>query len=269
MGDKLKNAEQIFFDLDKIPFLSIVLVLASAFLLTYILKKYLPSLAEKLPPKFRYYILPLGPILRVLIIIGAIFVVIPMFIRPSLQNFVAIFGSVGLALGFAFKDFASSLIAGIIALYEQPYRVGDRVTIDGIYGEVVAINLRSLKILTYEDTAVTIPHSRIWNDSIQNANDGSREQMCVADFYLKPDHDPGKIKAILRDVAVSSPFTLLKRPIAVVVKEQPWATHYKIKAYPVDGRDEFLYISDLTLKGRQALSEIGAEFAQAVYTPQK
>ncbi|MEW6708746.1 MAG: mechanosensitive ion channel domain-containing protein [Candidatus Riflebacteria bacterium] len=256
------NAE-IFQRFDEISFLSIFLIVFAALLLNYLVKRTLPELAEKLPPRFRYYLLPMVPLCRLCIMLVTVISIVPLVVRPTLQNLVAIFGAVGLALGFAFKEYASSLIAGIIAIYEQPYRVGDRVTIDGIYGEVQEINLRSVRLLTNEDTVVTIPHSKIWNESIQNANDGSREQLCVADFFIKPGHDAVVVRSILRDVALTSPFTQFRRPVRVSVRERPWGTQYRIKAYPVDGRDEFSYISDLTVKGRVALERLGVGFAVA------
>lgn len=259
--DVAKGAELIFQEFEKIPFFYIGLVLLTGFLLTVFVRRALPFVVEKLPPRFRHFFLPLVPLLRLLVMVVVVLLIIPTIVRPSLQNIVAIFGTVGLALGFAFKDFASSLIAGIIAIYEQPYRVGDRVTIDGVYGEVQAINLRSLKLITPDDTAVTIPHNKIWNSSILNSNDGSREQQCVADFYLSPGHDSSKVRNLLRDVALASPYTLFRRPVVVMVHERPWGTHYRIKAYPADGRDEFAYVSDLTVKGRTALSRMGIDFA--------
>lgn len=262
MGSELKETgELIFQNFDQIPFLSIVLIIVLAFFLNSLVRKGMPLLVENLPPRFRYYLLPMTPICRLLIMLFAVVSIVPLIIRPSLQNFVAIFGTVGLALGFAFKDFASSIIAGIIAIYEQPYRVGDRVMIDGVYGEVQSINLRSLKLVTPEDNAVTIPHSKIWNETIQNANDGSREQLCVAEFFVKPGHNSAQVRALLRDVALASPYTQFRRPVRVVVSEKAWGTRYRIKAYPVEGRDEFAYVSDLTVKGRAALNRLSISFA--------
>lgn len=261
MNKELAASEQIFRDLDQIPVLYIIVLIAIAFVLTSLAKRGIPALARLLPPRFSYYLLPMIPICRLIITAGTLILLVPTVIEPTMQNLIAFFGAVGLALGFAFKDFASSLIAGIIAVYEQPYRVGDRVTIDGIYGEVQAINLRSLKLITPDDNAVTIPHNCIWNNSIQNANDGFREQQCVTMFYLQPDHDAEEVRQILRDVALTSPYTQFSRPLRVSLQEKPWATCYKIRSYPIDGHDEFAYISDLTSRGKSALREAGFKFA--------
>lgn len=255
------TTEQIFRNFEQIPFLHIAILIAVASFLTGMVRRLIPALAGMLPPRFSYYLLPIIPICRLLITATTLLLLVPTVIKPTMQNFIAFFGAVGLALGFAFKDFASSLIAGIIALYEQPYRVGDRVTINGTYGEVKAINLRALKLVTPDDDIVTIPHNCIWSGSIKNANDGSREQQCSALFYLQPDHEPEKVRAILRDVAITSAYTQFSRPVRVNLREFAWGTQYRIRAYPVDGHDEFTYISDLTSRGKSALMEAGIKFA--------
>ena len=95
----------------------------------------------------------------------------------------AVTGTIALTLGFAFKDYASSVIAGIFALFETPYRVGDRVQIGEHYGEVVNYRLRFIRLRTPDDNIVTIPHNKAWTDAISNANDGALEAQVVTDFY--------------------------------------------------------------------------------------
>ena len=85
-----------------------------------------------------------------------------LFLNLSQDNLLAVTGTVAVALGFAFKDYASSVIAGIIGLFEAPYRVGDRVQIEEFYGEVVSYGLRGVRLRTPDDNIVTIPHNKIW-----------------------------------------------------------------------------------------------------------
>ncbi len=169
----------------------------------------------------------------------------------------------GLALGFAFKDYVSSLIAGIVTLYEKPYRQGDWVEISGTYGEIRSIGMRALKLVTPDDTVVTIPHMKIWDASVFNANDGQRELQVAADFYLHPDHDGREVQRRLQDVAYTSPFLHQGRPVAVVASEKPWGTHYRLKAYPMEGRDQFQFATDMTVRGKAVLRRMGVRFAEA------
>ena len=101
----------------------------------------------------------------------------------------ALVASVGLALAFALKDFASSVAAGLVTILEHTYQSGDWIEVDGAYGEVKKVGLRAVHIVTPDDTEVIIPHSCLWTSSIHNATSGNRSLLCVADFYLNPDHD--------------------------------------------------------------------------------
>ena len=85
---------------------------------------------------------------------------VSLWINLSSANVFALGGTVAVALGFAFKDFASSIVAGLLALYESSYRVGDRIQIGGFYGEVVGFGLRSVRLQTPDDNIVTIPPRR-------------------------------------------------------------------------------------------------------------
>jgi small-conductance mechanosensitive channel len=185
-------------------------------------------------------------------------------VNPTFESLVALLGAAGLAIGFAFRDYLSSLIAGIVTIYERPYRPGDWISVDGTYGEVLSVGLRALRMVTPDDTVVIIPHQVLWTSSIHNANDGKRDLMCVTDFFLHPNHDAKLARQLLREVALTSPFLNLERPVAVVLAEKPWGTHYRLKAYPMDSRDQFQFTSDLTVRGKQILAAIGA---QAVLVP--
>jgi hypothetical protein len=98
---------------------------------------------------------------------------------------------------------------------------------------------------------------------LRNANSGSRKLQCVTDFYLHPQHDAVQVKQALMDVALTSPFLQIPIPVTVIVQEKPWGTHYRLKAYPVDPRDQFQFITDLTIRGKAAISGLGAVYAVA------
>ena len=232
-----------------------------------LVERLVPRLANRLPARLRMYLLPSIPVFRLAILIITLAMIVPMVIQTSLQNLIAILGFTAVALGFAFKDYISSLIAGIVAIYERPYRVGDWVTIDGAYGEVQSLSLRALRLFTPDDTVVSIPHIKIWTTNIFNGNDGNRNLLCVAHFYVDPDHDAARARQKLHDVALTSPYLDINHPIRVIVQEQPWGTHYQLKSYPLDSREQFQFISDLTVRGKDALAKMGVKPAEALPAP--
>ncbi|MEQ9411414.1 MAG: mechanosensitive ion channel [Fuerstiella sp.] len=264
MADDKVTADEvsrILRDWNEIRLFEAIVVLAAGFALTMAIKWTVPRLAERLPDRYRFWVLPWEPILRVVVLLLLLAYVIPLFIHPAPENLLAIFGALAVAIGFAFKDYTSSLIAGVVALYERPYRTGDWIRIEDTYGEVRSLNLRTVQILTPDDTIVAVPHSKMWTTAIYNANSGQRELMCVADFYLHPDHDGKQVRERLFDVALASPYLQIGRPPLIVAADLPWGTHYRLKAYPIDGRDQFAFITDLTLRGKAMLLRLGVEFA--------
>jgi small conductance mechanosensitive channel len=259
--DNSSDIAQIFTDLSLSAIINVALIVVVALLLIALSQRLLSWVANKLAGAYRFYLLASVPLLRLLIIAVAIVLTVPQIVEPTVANMVALLGASGLVLGFGLKDYFSSLIAGIVTLYEMPYRPGDWIEVDGAYGEVKQIGMRTVEIITPDDTTVSIPHLKMWDNLIFNANDGGTHLMCVADFYLNPHHDGDSVKQALYDVALTSPYVQPEKPIAVIVIEKPWGTHYRLKAYPIDLRKQFHFISDLTVRGKAALIRLGVDFA--------
>lgn len=256
-----EEVTQLFRNLNQATLLEIAVIACSALLFAVVSQRFLPWLADKVPSRFRLSLMGLVPLLRLLIFVVAFTLIVPLLIKPTVANIVTLFGALGLAVGFALKEYISSLIAGVVTLYEMPYRPGDWIEIDGAYGEVKAINMRSLDIVTPDDTVVVIPHLKLWDLPIYNANDGGPNLQCAADFYLDPQHDAAQAKHVLYDVALTSAFVNLEQPINVIVLEKPWGTHYRLKAYPIDARQQFHFTTDLTVRGKAVLIELGLKFS--------
>lgn len=259
-----QKAAKLINDLQDISFTKIGLILLVTWLIILVARKVLPYVAERGPSQLRLYLLGAVPIIRLVLLVIATTWVIPIIFNITLQNFLVIAGALGVAVGFAFKDYVSSLIAGIVAIVEHPYRPGDWVRIGDDYGEVRAVGMRAIEICTPADTIVHVPHERLWQNNISNSNDGTRTLMCVVSFYLRPDHDAGGVRAALRDVALSSAYLEYKKPVSVMLSETPLGTHYKLQAYPFDMRDQFHFISDMTVRGKLAIAESGAVEVQAM-----
>ncbi|RUO63758.1 mechanosensitive ion channel family protein [Pseudidiomarina insulisalsae] len=252
----------IFKDIDSAALLEIGIVIVLSWVVIWCSQKLLPMLADHFHGKQRLFVLALIPTVRVVVLIAAIVWVIPLIIEPSARNMVAIIGAAGLAIGFALKDYVSSVVAGVVAVYEVPYRPGDWICVEGTYGEVKHIGMRAVEIVTPDDTVVFIPHMKLWSALIHNANNGGPSLMCVADFYLHPEHDANQVKHLLEDVALTSPYVQLAKPIVVVSNEEPWGTHYKLKAYPIDPRQQFQFLTDLTARGKSCLRALPVSFAR-------
>jgi small conductance mechanosensitive channel len=77
-------------------------------------------------------------------------------------------GVAGIAIGFAAQDTLANTIAGIVILWDQPFVVGDSVTVADQYGQVTNITLRTTRIRTPRNTYVVIPNRRIVDEVLVN-----------------------------------------------------------------------------------------------------
>ena len=254
-------------DAADIPYLRIALIVLVAWLLIRLLTWALPLIAEALPAGVRIRVLPLVPALRLLVTTMAVLWIVPLVIAPTPQNLVAVLGALGIALGFAFKDYAGSLVAGVVAVSERPYRQGDWVQIDGVYGEVRTVGLRALQIVTPDDDVVTFPHGVLWTGHVANANDGERTLRVVTKVWVAPDHDAKRLRERLAEVVWTSPRLDVTRPVEVFASEDPWGTRYEIKAYPLEARDQFAFRTDLTVRAKDVVASVGAQFPRGARLP--
>jgi small-conductance mechanosensitive channel len=226
-------------------------------------------LSEKVSPRLRLSLLRIIPIVRLLIVIAAAAVIVPILVEPTFRNIVTILVSVSLALAFELKDYGSSFIAGWVTVLENTYQPGDWIEVDGAYGEVKSIRARATRILTADDTEVVIPHSHLWSKNIFNATSGNRSLLCVTDFYLHPDHDAAAARKRLAEIVETSVLRKPDSPVTVIVLEKPWGTHYRVKGYAQESREQFLFMTDVTVRSKEAIRSLGIRFAQVPYTTAK
>ncbi len=229
-----------------------VLVLLGTYLTLKLIDQLINWLSERIAKEWRLRVKQFLPFLRMVLLTIVTVFLMNLFLNLSRDNILAVTGTVAVALGFAFKDFASSIIAGIVGLFESPYRVGDRIKIGDHYGEVISYGLRSIRIQTPTDNTVTIPHNKIWTEAVSNANAGALEAQVVTKFYFAHEVDLDLVKKILDRVAQTSKYTYLKLPIVVVMEEKPWGSLFRLKCYPLDARDEFIYMTDLITRAKRA-----------------
>ncbi|MBK6688888.1 MAG: mechanosensitive ion channel family protein [Deltaproteobacteria bacterium] len=70
-------------------------------------------------------------------------------------------GFLTVAIGFASQTSVSNLISGLFLIFERPFIIGDAVTIDGVTGEVMSIDLLSIKLRTFDNLYVRVPNEAV------------------------------------------------------------------------------------------------------------
>ncbi len=114
-------------------------------------------------------------------------------------------GIVGIAVGFAAKDTLANLFSGFFILADSPYKIGDYINLDsGERGKVVAIGMRSTRMLTRDDVEITVPNAVIANAKITNESGGPHLKMRVRiDVGVAYGSDLRHVCEILERVAIA------------------------------------------------------------------
>lgn len=239
-----------------------VLVAVAAGITLLITDRLILWVSERVPRQYRLSVKHSLPFWRASIVVVAAAIIANLLLNLTPSNLFAIAGILTFALGFAFKDYASSIAAGLIALFEQPYQLGDRVRIDDAYGEVVGYGLRGIQLQTSQNETITIPHNVLWHTPVANLNTGKLEAQIETHFYLAHHADFEQVMRILYDVAHTSKYIQLQMPVDITLQEEPWGTQASLSAYPMDIRDESRYKTDLIRRVKQVFKQEGVPYPE-------
>ena len=228
-------------------FLALLIIVVSFFLIRA-LGWFLETLAERSAAR-RLFFKKLIPIVRLTIWGLTIYIVLADIFQLDQRGLLAAATALGVAIGFAAQDVLKNIFGGILIIFDQPFQVGDKINVGGTYGEVVAIGLRSTRIVTPDDNLVSVPNSQVIDSQVANANAGALDCQVVVDLFLPGWVDVIKAKSIAYSAAANSKYVYLEKPIVVNVKDifkETFLTQLKVKAYVLDTRYEFVFASDVT-----------------------
>jgi len=229
--------------------ISSIFVLIFAFLINRFITFLLGKLAEN-QASYRLLIKRLIPFLNVVLWSMALFIIIAGIINPPVETVLAVGASIGIAVGFAAQDILKNIFGGFIIILDSPFQVGDKIEVDNHYGEVTEIGLRSTRIVTPDDSLVTIPNADIVNNSVSNSNSGALDCQVVASIYLPSDVNIDEVKEIAYKATYASRYVYLNKPVVVITENKVIDKNYliqlKVKAYVLDIRYEFLLKGEIT-----------------------
>jgi small-conductance mechanosensitive channel len=86
----------------------------------------------------------------------------------QLTNLALVFGALGVGIGFGLQNIVNNFISGLILLFERPIKVGDMLVIDGQWGLVKEIRVRSTIFETFDKYVLIIPNSELVSNKVTN-----------------------------------------------------------------------------------------------------
>ena len=268
-GLELPDLEEATEDVQSIGLgiaLSLLVILFFHFLIRAVIWV-LETLAERSTARrlsFKWLI----PITRMVFWAIAVFLIVNNIFQVDAQGLIAAGAALGVGIAVAAQDVLKNVLGGLTVVFDQPFQVGDKISVGGTYGEVVSIGLRSTRIVTADDDLVSIPNSKLVEEQVANSNAGQLNCQVVTELHLPGRVDERRAKEIAFEAAVTSKYVFLNKPIVVLVQDDfrtTFVTRIKVRAYVLDPRFEFVFQSDVTERARDGFRKAGLMPDQAWY----
>ncbi|WP_018870776.1 mechanosensitive ion channel family protein [Thioalkalivibrio sp. ALgr3] len=167
-------------------------------------------------------------------------------------------GILTVAIGFASQTSASNLISGLFLIGERPFAVGDVVRVGDVTGEVLSIDMLSVKLRTFENLMVRVPNETLVKSQLTNLTRFPirRLDMQIGVAY---NADILRVREILTDVADREPLCLEEpRPLFIFLEFGDSALKLQFSVWAK--RENFLDLRNrMHIAVKKAFDEAGIE----------
>jgi small conductance mechanosensitive channel len=113
-------------------------------------------------------------LLQVLLVLG-----IMQVLGIQMTIFAALVGALGVAAGLALSGTFQNFASGVLIILLKPFKVGDNINTQGHEGTVTAIRIFYTVVLTFDNTTVIVPNSKLSNEIIFNLSRQGKRRMDV------------------------------------------------------------------------------------------
>lgn len=129
----------------------------------------------------------------------------------DLSGFSMLAGAIGIGVGFGLQNIVSNFIAGIIILFERPIKIGDRIEVNKIEGDVTHIGARSTHVLSNNNITIIVPNSKFITESVINWTAHDRMVRFCIPVTVANGSDARLVEKLLIEVAQENP-DVVKNP---------------------------------------------------------
>ncbi len=141
---------------------------------------------------------------------AVVFVVITSVLRELNFDLSVLLGAAGVlsvAIGFASQTSASNVISGIFLLVERPFEPGDVIEVDSVTGEVLGIDLMSVRLRTFDNLFVRLPNESLIKARITNLSRFPLRRVDIP-VGVSYDSDLEHVRRVLERIASDEPLVL-------------------------------------------------------------
>ncbi len=161
----------------------------------------------------------LSDLLAGAIYLTAILIVLNSVLDLPVKGLLATSGVIAIVLGLALQNTLADLFSGVAVGLEQPFHVGDRVTIGGYAeGTIVEMNWRSIRVQTDSEDLATIPNSIVARSQIINRSVPTQRRAASVEIPTSSSARSELLFELIRQAILLCPAILIDPPPSTSIR---------------------------------------------------
>jgi len=224
--------------------------------------------ALKLPGFYPDWATPTYQIIRILVFAFMVIVIFPYLPGSDSPVFQGVSVFLGVLFTFGSSGSLSNIVAGLVLTYMRAYRIGDRVKIGEVTGDIMEKTLLVTRIRTIKNEDITIPNATVMNSHTINYSTAAEDVGLIVHTTVTIGYDvPWKhVHELLINAALDSEF-ILKDPSPFVLQTSldDYYVSYQLNAYTKTPGKQAVIYSSIHSNIQDKFNEAGVEIMSPHY----
>ena len=150
----------------------------------------------------------------------------------DLSSLAIIAGALSVGIGFGLQSIVSNFVAGLILLFERPFKIGDWIVTPSGEGTVQKINVRATEVLTFDRRSIIVPNAELVSNAFGNWTHKSSVMRIAVGVGVKYGTDTRKVEKAIMEIAEANHYILREPPPYVILKEfGDSSVNFELRAY--------------------------------------
>lgn len=177
----------------------------------------------------------------------------------DLTNLAIMAGALGVGIGFGLQSLVANFVSGLVILFERPFKIGDILEHDGVYGYVRHIRKRSTVLRTLDESELVLPNSELLSHKITNWTLSDNRARLTVEVGVAYGSEVVKVRDTLLRVASEHPRVAPEpAPQVYFVAFGDSSLEFRLMVW-ADVRERLRVLSDLHFAVDAAFREVGIQ----------
>jgi small-conductance mechanosensitive channel len=207
-------------------------------------------------------------ILRIFIYAFTLVLIFPLLPDSESSVFRGISVFIGVLFSIGSSSVISNMMAGIVITYMRSFKVGDRIKVGDVFGDVVEKTLFVVRVQTIKKEVITVPNSTILSSNIINYSIAAHEQGVILSLPADVCYDVSweRAEKLLIEAALKTEHVLRDpKPFVLAATLGNYAAGYTLNAYTHRPDLQALIYSDMNKNVLSIFQREGIEMIVPAY----